>query len=204
MAASADELSKTEKIQIPLIDLRGFCQDELIMIARLSGDGVKPKLSNMASPKIDKSIFNESAGSRRQTYYGHRVPRKRRKPDLDSGANEACQGISMRSIMKYSAREKSGSNKKSESDILDLANKLIHIMDKEDGNLINGRDSLSSIVSEKTDVLKFAHKHKQDDQSHEVLDANLYNKNEHSNCINVRIGTAKRDLGNGKVKSVQG
>ncbi|XP_057843464.2 uncharacterized protein LOC131052846 [Cryptomeria japonica] len=207
MAASADELRKNEKIQIPLIDLRGFCQDELIMIARLSGDIAEPQLSSMIRPKIDKTIFNESAGSRRQTYYGHRVPRKRKKLDLESDASEACQGISMRSIMKYSARGKSGSNKKSGRDILDLANKLLHIMDKEDANLINGRDSLSSIVSEKTDVPKLAHidEHKRDDQSHEVLNANSYNKcEEHSYCINGVVGTAGRDLGIGKVKSVQG
>lgn len=31
------------------------------MIARLSKDAAKPKLTNMVSPKIDKSIFKESA-----------------------------------------------------------------------------------------------------------------------------------------------
>jgi hypothetical protein len=88
MAASADELLKNDNFQIPLIDLQRFCQDELNTAARLFGDFPETKFSSMVSPKIDKSIFNESAGSRRQTYSGGRVSRRRKEPILNSHAKE--------------------------------------------------------------------------------------------------------------------
>ncbi|KAH9322808.1 hypothetical protein KI387_017447, partial [Taxus chinensis] len=176
MEASADQLPKNDNFQIPLIDLRGFCQDELNMAARLSGDIPESTLSDMASPKIDKSIFNESAGSRRQTYSGCRVSRKRKEPVPESDAREPSQGILMSSIMKYSARGKSGSNKKSGKNILDLVDKLLKITDKKDESQINVRDSLSSIMSEETNVLSltYINEHQNEVKSQEVLDACLH------------------------------
>jgi hypothetical protein len=153
MATSADELLKNDNFQIPLIDLQRFCQDELNTAARLFGDFPETKFSSMVSPKIDKSIFNESAGSRRQTYSGGRVSRRRKEPILNSNAKEDSQEISMSSLVSFSSRRgKSGSNKNSSKSILDLVGKFLHMLNKEEKNRLNARSSLSSYASEERDV----------------------------------------------------
>lgn len=59
--------------KIPILDLRCLCQDEIRHVAQLSGDFVE---ANLVHVEINKSIFNESAGSRRQTYARDRIPRR--------------------------------------------------------------------------------------------------------------------------------
>lgn len=152
MAASADELLKNDNFQIPLIDLQRFCQDELNVAARLFGDFPKTKFSSMVSPKIDKSTFNESAGSRRQTYSGDRVSRRRKKPILNSHAKEFNQEISMNSLVNFSSSKgKLGINKNSSKSILDLVGKFLYILNKEEKNRLSVRSSLSSHASEERD-----------------------------------------------------
>lgn len=133
MATSADELLKNNNFQIPLIDLKRFCQDELNTAARLFGDLPETEYNNMVSPKIDKSIFNESAGSRRQTYSGGRVSRRRKEPILNSRAKEDSQEVSMSSLVNFSSsRGKLGTDKNSSKSMLDLVGKFLYIFNKEE------------------------------------------------------------------------
>lgn len=61
---------------VRFLDLRSLGQDEIQIVARLCGD-VPARLQDLVNVMVDKSIFNESAGSRRQTYDRERVPRNK-------------------------------------------------------------------------------------------------------------------------------
>lgn len=182
MAASADELLKNDNFQIPLIDLQRFCQDELNAAARLFGGFQETKFSSMVSPKIDKSIFNESAGSRRQTYSGDRVSRRRKKPIVNSHAKEFTQEISMNSLVNFSSSKgKLGINKNSSKNILDLVGKFLYILNKEEKNRLSVRSSLSSHASEERDFEKsFENAEGLDEDKSKVVD------NAHSDILNAR------------------
>ncbi|KAL2650188.1 hypothetical protein R1flu_018316 [Riccia fluitans] len=62
------EVSYLDFISLPIIRLDEFDQDELRLLAQYSGDFSEAAFENIVIPKIDRRIFNESAGSRRQTY----------------------------------------------------------------------------------------------------------------------------------------
>ncbi|KAL3701914.1 hypothetical protein R1sor_019936 [Riccia sorocarpa] len=62
------EGSYLDFISLPIIRLDEFEQDELRLLAEFSGDFPEARFQNIVIPKIDRRIFNESAGSRRQTY----------------------------------------------------------------------------------------------------------------------------------------
>nr|XP_043614744.1 uncharacterized protein LOC122586818 [Erigeron canadensis]XP_043614746.1 uncharacterized protein LOC122586818 [Erigeron canadensis] len=53
---------------IPTIDLRLLSQSELYSLSKHSNSSSTSNLNDVVIPKIDRSVFNESAGSRKQTY----------------------------------------------------------------------------------------------------------------------------------------
>nr|GLL48104.1 uncharacterized protein LOC109170500 isoform X2 [Ipomoea trifida] len=54
---------------IPTVDLRLLSQSELYSLSLCSPAAFDPRrLDDVVSPKLDRSVFNESAGSRKQTY----------------------------------------------------------------------------------------------------------------------------------------
>ncbi|CAH9110368.1 unnamed protein product [Cuscuta epithymum] len=54
---------------IPTVDLRLLSQSELYTLSLCSPSAFDPRRSDdVVSPKLDRSVFNESAGSRKQTY----------------------------------------------------------------------------------------------------------------------------------------
>ncbi|XP_068643914.1 uncharacterized protein [Aristolochia californica] len=54
---------------IPVVDLRFLSQSELNLLSLCSCDAFDPRRTDdLVIPKIDRSVFNESAGSRKQTY----------------------------------------------------------------------------------------------------------------------------------------
>ncbi|KAH7435796.1 hypothetical protein KP509_06G080200 [Ceratopteris richardii] len=61
---------------IKILDLRTLGQDEIRCLARLCGD-VPSRIQDIVNVVVDKSIFNESAGSRRQTFDRDRIPRNK-------------------------------------------------------------------------------------------------------------------------------
>ncbi|GMH31385.1 hypothetical protein Nepgr_033228 [Nepenthes gracilis] len=68
---------------IPAVDLRLLSQSELTSLARCSSRAFDlRRCDDVVIPKIDRSVFNESAGSRKQTY--SRLRLAPRKPDLSS------------------------------------------------------------------------------------------------------------------------
>eukprot|EP01018_Ginkgo_biloba_P010541 Gb_16178 [translate_table: standard] len=196
MAASSDEKYKNDSFQIPWIDLQKFSQDELHAAASISGDFPESKFCGIVSPKIDKSIFNESTGSRRQTYSRSKISRRSEDSISDSCAKEVSQGNSLSSLSNLSGG-KSVKNKKSSKNILDLVDKILYIMDKEDENHLNVRNSLSSHVSEEVKVFKLPHI---EEQNKEVIHASQ-NTPEASNTPEALTGHSEIEEGiweNGK------
>ncbi|KAG8057103.1 hypothetical protein GUJ93_ZPchr0002g23569 [Zizania palustris] len=61
----------------PVVDLRDLSQSELVALAAASPYAIDPRRGREADvlppPKIDRAVFNESAGSRKQTFSRHRV-----------------------------------------------------------------------------------------------------------------------------------
>lgn len=81
MALAMDEgHSHPEFRKIPVIDLRFLSQDEINCAAQWSDEDTELQLKDIVIPKIDRSIFNESAGSRKQTY--SRLRFSQRKEEL--------------------------------------------------------------------------------------------------------------------------
>lgn len=81
MAFAVDEgHSHPEFRKIPVIDLRFLSQDEINCAAQWSDEDTELQLKDIVIPKIDRSIFNESAGSRKQTY--SRLRFSQRKEEL--------------------------------------------------------------------------------------------------------------------------
>ncbi|MCO5598490.1 hypothetical protein L7F22_052587 [Adiantum nelumboides] len=70
-----------------ILDLRNLAQDEISCLAHLCGD-VPARLQDLVNVIVDKSVFNESAGSRRQTYDRDRLPRNKERR-LSSGSASA-------------------------------------------------------------------------------------------------------------------
>ncbi|KAH7331182.1 hypothetical protein KP509_20G018800 [Ceratopteris richardii] len=62
-----------------ILDLRTFGQDEIRSLTHLCGDG-SVRLQDFVNVIVDKSIFNESLGSRKQTYDRDRIPLNRQRP----------------------------------------------------------------------------------------------------------------------------
>ncbi|XP_022132083.1 methyl-CpG-binding domain-containing protein 8 isoform X1 [Momordica charantia] len=76
---------------LPIIDLRLLSQSELYCLSRFSSSSSSTSQSNddddVLIPKIDRSVFNESAGSRKQTYSRLRLaPRKPQFPSSSSSS----------------------------------------------------------------------------------------------------------------------
>eukprot|EP00268_Persea_americana_P016198 TRINITY_DN1766_c0_g1_i3.p1 TRINITY_DN1766_c0_g1~~TRINITY_DN1766_c0_g1_i3.p1 ORF type:complete len:1005 (-),score=207.53 TRINITY_DN1766_c0_g1_i3:464-3355(-) len=98
MATPAVDSSSDHFLQLsslPVVDLRLFSQSELTSLSLCSDPCFDFRRSDdVVDPKIDRSIFNESAGSRKQTYSRLRLarrpsdsssapgPRRRRPPGL--------------------------------------------------------------------------------------------------------------------------
>uniref|UniRef100_A0ACD5YER5 Uncharacterized protein n=1 Tax=Avena sativa TaxID=4498 RepID=A0ACD5YER5_AVESA len=62
----------------PMVDLGALSQSELVALAAASPYAVDPRRGRrdadiLPPPKIDRAVFNESAGSRKQTFSRHRV-----------------------------------------------------------------------------------------------------------------------------------
>ncbi|KAA8528286.1 hypothetical protein F0562_035641 [Nyssa sinensis] len=79
--ASATIDSTSDRLQvesIPTLDLRLLSQSELYSLSLCSDGAFDPRrCDDVVIPKIDRSVFNESAGSRKQTYSRLRLaPRK--------------------------------------------------------------------------------------------------------------------------------
>ncbi|MQL72698.1 hypothetical protein Taro_005051 [Colocasia esculenta] len=73
---------------IPVVDLRLLTQAEINALSRVSSSaaGDPRRCDDVVVPKIDRSVFNESAGSRKQTYSRLRLaPRK--SPELSPPAS---------------------------------------------------------------------------------------------------------------------
>lgn len=62
---------------IPAIDLRFLSQEDLNCLATLSDELRLLRRDDVVVPKIDRSVFNESAGSRRQTYSRLRLAQRK-------------------------------------------------------------------------------------------------------------------------------
>ncbi|KAK4746104.1 hypothetical protein SAY87_012416 [Trapa incisa] len=73
---AADKTCRIRFQRLPLIDLRLFTQSELYSLSLRSVASPSPSSQDdvvVPIPKIDRSVFNESAGSRRQTYFRLRL-----------------------------------------------------------------------------------------------------------------------------------
>ncbi|KAK4803772.1 hypothetical protein SAY86_003589 [Trapa natans] len=73
---AADDSQPFGVQSLPQIDLRLLSQSELYSLSLLSGSSPSPSSQDdvvVPIPKIDRSIFNESAGSRKQTYFRLRL-----------------------------------------------------------------------------------------------------------------------------------
>ncbi|KAE8704428.1 APR-like 4 isoform 1 [Hibiscus syriacus] len=70
VTATVDHRNHLHLESIPVVDLRLLSQPELLSLSLCSSS---PSLSNaeteLFTPKIDRSVFNESAGSRKQTFF---------------------------------------------------------------------------------------------------------------------------------------
>ncbi|RAL47048.1 hypothetical protein DM860_017089 [Cuscuta australis] len=67
LAAAADRILHLDSI--PTVDLRLLSQSELYSLSLCSPSAFDPRRSDdVVTPKLDRSVFNESAGSRKQTY----------------------------------------------------------------------------------------------------------------------------------------
>lgn len=92
------------------LDLRTLGQDEIQCLAHLCTD-VPARLQDLVNVIVDKSIFNESAGSRRQTFDRERVPRN--KDRRLSGGSASAQlhlalegaGLSHRDLILHICRQ---------------------------------------------------------------------------------------------------
>ncbi|XP_011626564.1 uncharacterized protein LOC18442920 isoform X2 [Amborella trichopoda] len=95
MALPSDEKPDNPHLpisSIPLIDLRFLSQDEISSLALLSLPSSNPPLTDIVVPKIDRSIFNESQGSRKQTYSRLRLSHKKQQQHqelLSHGTNSS-------------------------------------------------------------------------------------------------------------------
>lgn len=67
-----------EFCRIPVIDMHDFSQDEINLAARNSDEF---RVDDVVVPKIDPSIFQESGGSRKQTYSRLQLSQKREEPE---------------------------------------------------------------------------------------------------------------------------
>ncbi|XP_050938296.1 methyl-CpG-binding domain-containing protein 8 isoform X2 [Cucumis melo] len=78
---------------LPIIDLRLLSQSELHCLSRFSSSSSSSSTSqsnnedDVLIPKIDRSVFNESAGSRKQTY--SRLRLAPRKPQFSSSSSSS-------------------------------------------------------------------------------------------------------------------
>ncbi|XP_057794538.1 uncharacterized protein LOC131010867 [Salvia miltiorrhiza] len=78
---------------IPIVDLRLLSQSELYSLSRCSSSASDPnRRDDVVIPIIDRSVFNESAGSRKQTY-----SRLRLAPTDSSSATPRCRTPHLRS-----------------------------------------------------------------------------------------------------------
>ncbi|MCO5564205.1 hypothetical protein L7F22_017863 [Adiantum nelumboides] len=84
-AVAPEDLIDVSALRI--LDLRNLAQDEISCLAHLCGD-VPARLQDLVNVIVDKSVFNESAGSRRQTYDRDRLPRNKERR-LSSGSASA-------------------------------------------------------------------------------------------------------------------
>ncbi|XP_022884880.1 uncharacterized protein LOC111401396 [Olea europaea var. sylvestris] len=72
-SATADDVP-LQADSIPIVDIRLLSQSELYSLSQCSSSAVGPlRCDDVAVPKIDRSVFNESAGSRKQTYSRYRL-----------------------------------------------------------------------------------------------------------------------------------
>ncbi|THG03343.1 uncharacterized protein LOC114309884 [Camellia sinensis] len=80
MASATVDSPSSDRLQlesIPAVDLRLLSQSELYALSLCSDGAFDPLCDDVVIPKIDRSVFNESAGSRKQTYSRLRLaPRK--------------------------------------------------------------------------------------------------------------------------------
>ncbi|XP_038885025.1 methyl-CpG-binding domain-containing protein 8 isoform X1 [Benincasa hispida] len=79
---------------LPIIDLRLLSQSELYCLSRFSSSSSSSSSTSQSNneddvliPKIDRSVFNESAGSRKQTY--SRLRLAPRKPQFSSSSSSS-------------------------------------------------------------------------------------------------------------------
>ncbi|KAF8406024.1 hypothetical protein HHK36_008104 [Tetracentron sinense] len=95
MATLTDDSSSNhlQMESIPLVDLRFLSQPELHSLTLCSDTAFDLRRCNdIVIPKIDRSVFNESAGSRKQTY--SRLRLAPRKPEIASiGRRRRCGGL---------------------------------------------------------------------------------------------------------------
>lgn len=80
MAVTVDEVDgQLDFRKIPVVDLRYLSQDEINCAAQCSDEYSHVRFDDIVIPKIDRSIFNESAGSRKQTYSRLRFSQRNRE-----------------------------------------------------------------------------------------------------------------------------
>ncbi|CAI9753527.1 unnamed protein product [Fraxinus pennsylvanica] len=73
ISAAADDVP-LQVDSIPILDIRLLSQSELYSLSLCSSSAVGPlRCDDVVVPKIDRSVFNESAGSRKQTYSRYRL-----------------------------------------------------------------------------------------------------------------------------------
>ncbi|XP_031492296.1 uncharacterized protein LOC116258934 [Nymphaea colorata] len=78
MASEAESEENLLRVgAIPAIDLRFLSQEDLNCLATLSDELRLLRRDDVVVPKIDRSVFNESAGSRRQTYSRLRLAQRK-------------------------------------------------------------------------------------------------------------------------------
>jgi len=126
MAFAVDEGdSHPEFRKIPVIDLRFLSQDEINCAAQWSDEDTELQLKDIVIPKIDRSIFNESAGSRKQTYSRLRFSQRKEELGGLSRRRAGLLSVSRHSVevgISPTIRRKpaNGSDLKDNSQILQL------------------------------------------------------------------------------------
>ncbi|KAK6938150.1 hypothetical protein RJ641_031658 [Dillenia turbinata] len=80
---------------IPIVDLRLFSQSELCALAQCSTNAFNPlRCDDVVIPKIDRSVFNESVGSRKQTY--SRLRLAPRNPEISTSQSRSRTSLSLK------------------------------------------------------------------------------------------------------------
>lgn len=159
MALAMDEGDSHPKFRkIPVIDLRFLSQDEINCAAQWSDEDTELQLKDIVIPKIDRSIFNESAGSRKQTYSRLRFSQRKEELGGLSRRRAGLLSVSRHSVevgISPTIRRKpaNGSDVKDNNQILELLKGLFM---KGDRSLACKNAAADEIKKEEAPILQLS------------------------------------------------